>query len=144
MQKRGFTLLEMLVTIGFVLVLAGTVAVFGITSLKLQEVDRAVQTIRNNLVAARDQAMSARESSRWGVEFATSSIMSFKGSTYATRDHSYDLFNPFAPGINITGISEIVFVPPFGNAATSGSVTITDGDRTVSISVNPYGMIQAQ
>ncbi len=88
--------------------------------------------------------MSERESSRWGVEFATSSIMAFKGSTYATRDHSYDLFNPFAPAIRITGSSEIVFVPPFGNAATSGAVTVTDGDRTVSISINPYGMIVAQ
>jgi hypothetical protein len=144
MQKPGFTLIEMLATITFVIVLASMVAMFGISALKMQEVDRTLQTIRNALVASRDQAISERESSRWGVEFATSSIMAFKGSTYATRDHAFDLFNPFAPAIKISGISEIVFVPPFGNAATSGSVTITDGDRTVSISVNAYGMIQAQ
>jgi len=144
MQKPGFTLFEILAVIAFLAILASMVAVFGISSLKTQEVDRTLQTIRNNLITARNQAMSERESSRWGVAFATSSIMAFKGSTYATRDHTFDLFNPFAPGIHITGISEIVFVPPFGNVATSGVITITDGDRTVSISVNPYGMIQAQ
>ncbi|MFA5129800.1 MAG: hypothetical protein WC477_02640 [Patescibacteria group bacterium] len=140
----AFTLVELLVVIAFVMILIGMVGGFGISALRMQEQDRVVQTIRNELVAARNQAMSEREGGRWGVAFATTSIVLFKGSTYGTRDRTYDLFNPFAPGIVITGSSEIVFVPPFGNAATSGAVTTTFLDRQASVTVNKYGMIEAR
>lgn len=144
MQRRGFTLIELLVVIIFSMILFGIVAVFGISSIYIQELDRTVQTIRNELVAARDEAMSGRDGSAWGVAFGTSTAVFFKGSTYGSRDTAFDLVNPFAPRMVITGPLEIVFAPPFGNAIATGTISIANGTHDASITVNRYGMIEVQ
>ncbi len=142
MQRKGFTLIELLVVIIFSIILFGTVAAFGVSALYVQELDRTVQTIRNELVAARDEAMSGRDGSSWGVAFGTSTAVFFKGGTYGSRDEAFDLVNPFAPRMEITGPLEFVFAPPFGNATATGTVTIANGSHQASITVNRYGMIE--
>lgn len=144
-MQRGFTLIELLIVISFSMILFGMVALFGISSLYVQELDRTVQTIRNELMSARDATISGRDGSSWGVAFGTSTAVIFKGSTYGSRDSSYDLLHPFAPRIAITGPSEIVFSPPFGDATATGTISITSGaDHEASITVNRYGMIEVE
>jgi type II secretory pathway pseudopilin PulG len=144
MQRRGFTLVELLIVIIFSMILFGTVSIFGISALYIQELDRTVQTIRNELVAARDEAMSGRDGSAWGVAFGTSTAVCFKGSTYGERDTAFDLVNPFAPRMVITGPLEFVFSPPFGNAIATGTILVANGPHHASITVNNYGMIEVQ
>jgi Tfp pilus assembly protein FimT len=144
MQRRGFTLIELLIVIFFSMILFGIVGIFGVSSIYLQELDRTVQTIRNELVAARDEAMSGRDESSWGVAFGTSTAVFFKGSTYGSRDTDFDLVNPFAPRMVITGPLEIVFSPPFGDATATGTISIVNGAHEASITVNRYGMIEVE
>ena len=141
---RGFTLMEMMIVMVFGLVLYQLVVVFGVTSLLVQEMDRTTQTGRSELSLARDRAMSGKGGSSWGVEFATSTIIQFQGTSYAARNKAYDISSPISSKITVTGTREFVFTAPLGEPTQTGTVTFIMGDRTRNLSVNIYGMIELQ
>jgi Tfp pilus assembly protein FimT len=141
---RGFTLFEVLITIMFVLALFQLISVFGVQAIYVQEIDQARETIRNELVFARDQAMVSSRDESWGVLFTTTTIIQYKGSSYASRDTEFDRVNDFGSRITITGDSEIIFNPPYGEAQASGTINVTNGTQTAIITINPYGTIEVQ
>jgi Tfp pilus assembly protein FimT len=142
--RRGFTLFEVIIASTFILALFQLISVFGIRAVYLQEIDQVRETIRNELVYARDQALSNAGGTSWGVRFTTSTVVQYKGSSYASRDPEYDRVNDFGSRITITGDEEVVFTPPFGEAQASGTVNVTNGTQTAIITVNPYGKIEVQ
>ena len=142
---RGFTLFEVIITSAFILILLSLVSVFGLQAIYLQEIDQVRETVRNDLVYARDRAISGTGSaSAWGVAFTTSTSIRFKGATYASRDPEYDLETPFGNRVTLDGLDEVVFLPPFGAVATSGIITITNGTEYATATVNPYGTIDLE
>lgn len=143
-RLKGFTLMELMVVLIFGLILYQLTVAFGMTSLTVQEMDRTTQTARSELSLARDRAMSGRDGTSWGVMFATSSIIQFRGSSYASRNPAYDLASPLSESLVVTGKQEFVFTAPYGDPAAPGSVTFAFGGRTRNVSVNLYGMIEVQ
>ena len=143
-RARGFTLIEMMIAILFFTMLFGMSIMFGISAIRVQELDRATQTIRNELVLSRDYAQSGREESSWGIAFATSSVIQFKGDDYASRDAGYDLETTFESNVAISGLSEVTFEPPFGYASASGTVYVQSNEHQAEIHINSYGMIQIE
>jgi prepilin-type N-terminal cleavage/methylation domain-containing protein len=141
---RGFTLMEIMIVMVFGLILYQLMIVFGATSLSIQEMDRTTQSARSELALARNRALSGKGGTSWGVRFATSTIIQFQGSSYATRNPAYDLATPLSLKMNVTGTREFVFTSPLGEPAQSGAVIFSTGDRTRSVSVNIYGMIELQ
>lgn len=136
--------MEFMVVMVFGLILYQLTVSFGMTSLSLQEMDRTTQTARSELSLARNRAISGRNSSSWGVRFATSTIIQFQGSSYASRNAAYDLASPLSASTVVSGTREFVFTSPHGEPTQAGAVTFTTGSRTRSISVNIYGMIELQ
>lgn len=141
-QLKGFTLIELMVVLIFGVILYQLMLMFGTTSLAIQEMDRTTQTARSELALARGRAMSGKGGTSWGVEFATSSIIQFQGSSYATRNTAYDLSSPLTSSLVVTGTREYVFTAPFGDPAQGGTTTFSFGGRSRSIVVNIYGMIE--
>lgn len=141
---RGFTLIEVLMTIVFIIALFQLVSIFGIRAIYVQQIDQVRETIRNELVFSRDQAMAGSGDGSWGVFFTTTTVVQYKGSSYASRDAEYDRVNDFGSRIIITGDEEIVFTSPYGDVQASGTVSVTNGTQTAIISVNPYGTIEVQ
>lgn len=141
-QLKGFTLMELMVVLIFGVILYQLMLMFGTTSLSIQEMDRTTQTARSELALARSRAMSGKGGSSWGVAFATSSIIQFQGSSYATRNAIYDLSSPLTASIAVTGTREYVFTAPFGDPVQAGTTTFMFGGRTRSVVVNLYGMIE--
>jgi len=144
LRPRGFTLIEIMIVLTFASILLGITIVFGVSAIRLQELDRAEQSIRNELALVRERAMSARADSSWGLAVATSTITEFKGDSYDERDTAYDLELGFANNVRLSGVSEIVFRPPFGNPSASGTIVVTDGENEKTVSVNEYGMIESE
>jgi Tfp pilus assembly protein FimT len=140
--RQGFTLVEVMLVSVFIIALFQLVTVFGIKAIYLQEIDQVRETIRNELAYARDQAMSSSGGASWGVQFTSSTMTQYKGSSYASRDQEYDRVNDFGSRITMTGDSQIVFTPPFGEVQASGTVNVTNGTQTAIITVNPYGTIE--
>jgi Tfp pilus assembly protein FimT len=144
-HARGFTLFEVIVASMFVLILIQLVAVFGLKAIYIQEMDQVRESVRKDLVYARDHAISGSGSaSTWGVAFTTSTIIKFKGASYASRDPVFDFETDFGPRITFGGADEIVFLPPFGEAQASGTITITNGVDYATATVNPYGTVEIQ
>jgi Tfp pilus assembly protein FimT len=144
-HARGFTLFEVLIVVAFIVILFQLISLFGIRAIFLQEIDQVRETVRSELASARDHAISGSGSaSAWGVSFATSSMMTFKGASFESRDPSYDFETVFGSRVVLTGTEEIVFTPPFGEPQTSGTVMITNGTEYATATVNPYGAIEVQ
>jgi len=141
---RGFTIFEVLITIAFIIALFQLVSIFGIQAIYVQEIDQARETIRNELVFSRDQAMAGSGDASWGVFFTTTTVIQYKGSNYASRDVEYDRVNNLGSRITISGDNEVIFTPPYGNVQASGTVSVTNGTQTAIITVNPYGKIEIQ
>lgn len=141
---KGFTLMELMIVLVFGLILYQLTVVFGMTSLTIQEMDRTTQTARSELALARNRAISGKNNSSWGVQFATSSVIQFQGSSYATRNAAYDLASPLSGNMVVGGTREFVFTSPYGKPVQAGTVTFSMGGRTRSILVNMYGMIELQ
>jgi Tfp pilus assembly protein FimT len=144
-HARGFTLFEVIVASVFVLILLQLVSTFGLKAIYIQEIDQVRESVRNDLAYARDHAMSGSgSSSAWGVAFTTSSLIKFKGASYVSRDPVFDFETDFGPRITLGGADEIVFLPPFGEAQASGTITMTNGVDYATATVNPYGTIEIQ
>lgn len=140
----GFTLMEIVIVLAFMVILFGMTSIFGLSAIRVQELDRATETARSELSLVRDRAMSGNSGEAWGVAFATSSLVEFRGSSYATRNPGLDLEVPFSGKIRFSGLSEVVFLPPYGRPKATGTLMIFDGSQTNSISVNAHGMIETQ
>jgi len=129
------------VVIGLFLLIYGITTALGGWTQGTQELDFARETVRNDLFMARKGSTAGTNDSSWGIRFATSSITRFKGSSYAARDTVYDATTQFGSRITITAPTEIVFLRPSGTPNATGTITITDGRKTVTSTVNRVGGI---
>jgi hypothetical protein len=80
-------------------------------------------------------SVAGRNDSPWGVAIATSSIVLFKGSSYASRDATYDDQYAGSLGFLVSGVTEVDFAKFTGLPNTTGTTTITDILNTISRTV---------
>ncbi len=112
---------------------------------------RSVQT-KNNLdsavigsVSAIRRAQASAESgngdSNWGVKITDTSATVFAGSSYATRQTSYDEKLDFPGATTISGNSEIIFAKFTGLPQTIGTTTIANPFGSKNLVINEAGTI---
>lgn len=129
-KEKGFTLIEILITLGIVGVL------FGLISAPLMSFYRDivyrgnVENVLTMLDEARKSTLSSYYSSQYGVHVATSTVTLFKGATYSAVDPDNDVFE--LSGIveitetNITGGGdEIVFERITGETSQDGTLVVS-------------------
>lgn len=140
-ERRGVTLLELVVTIGILSIL------FGLGLLASLDFYRSntLSSERDNVVAflrrARSRALNNVRQADHGVVIGSSTYTIFQGSSYAGRDAAFDEEFPRTSGLSISGLSEIIFRPLDGSANASGSIILGNGTRSSTISVNTEGRI---
>ena len=140
---KGFTLIELLVVVGIAaLLIKVAIPSFDLLISQMGTADAATvyaQALR------RGEALSVagRNDSAWGVAIATSSVVLFKGTSYAARDATYD--DQYAASISFTvsGVTEVDFAKFTGLPNTTGTTTITDilGTVTRTVNINAKGML---
>lgn len=142
MIKKGFTLLETFLVIGFISIIA-TLALpyyhdFQVRNDLETSLDVTVQTLRR----AQFLATSGDSNTHWGVSLQNDQMILFSGTNYASRDPLKDDIFPIYPGVTPSGIDEIVFTKFMGFPLTPGEI-ILDGAQNESrtISINAKGMI---
>ena len=142
MTMRGFTLIELLIVIAIIGLLVG-VALPSLNLLISQtNVTDAAATYAQTLRRAESLAIAGRNDSACGVHLATSSIVLFKGTSYAARDTQYDdsyTTSNFVP----SGLTEISFAKFTGLPSATGDTTLTNdrGSSTKTITINAKGTI---
>src|SRR3989344_986326 len=111
---RGFTLVEIAVTIGIFSVIIAITAPVALDSylnyLLTAEMRNIVSLIRRaeNLSLANDGYASH------GISFQSNRYVIFRGNSYAARNITLDEISPRTEIINISGGKEIVFLPISG------------------------------
>ena len=138
----GFSLIELMMVVGFLAIVGSFSVVFGIRAVAIQELDSARDTAMSELSLARDHAMGGSNDSSWGVMFATSSLTTFKGPSFTGRDPVFDRTTTFGSRVTFTGATSVVFLPPDGMVQATGTVLMTNGSVTTSVGVNAIGGIE--
>ena len=148
-NKKGFTLIEILVVIGVISILivmaaAGLRLFEGKTQLKSQ-----AQNILTILELARTKTLASEGASQYGVRFEQDKYILFKGSAYQEGEENNKTYQ--LPGqlkinsIDLTGEGDIVvFQRLSGQASSSGTIelgTITQ-PATTTITIHPSGQIE--
>lgn len=138
---RGFTLIEMMVVIAVIGMLA-SVSTTAYSSFKTHEnLEIAANGVVEAIRYAQANAQSGKGGSSWGAEILPSSVVVFKGASYAGRDAASDQALDFPGGVTASGLSEIVFAAVTGFTANTGIVVMTNSSGTKNISINEKGTL---
>ncbi len=141
-NQHGFTLLELLLTAVVISLIGGIGAPVLYTFQNHNNLDIAVVTYAQNLRRAQLLAQGMDGDSSWGVKVQAGSITVFKGSTYASRDTTYDELTSMPNNITRTGTDEVTFSRLTGLPATTANLTLTSvNNETRTITVNAKGMV---
>ncbi len=127
---KGFTLIEILLSLGILAV----VSMLGVMSLSTVNKDKAlvVETERTlSLIAkARSFTLSAKEGSTYGVHVETQKVVLFKGPTYTANAITNEI-QTINPEVKISAISlvgggaEVLFSKLTGTTTQTGTVTLS-------------------
>lgn len=147
-NKKGFTLIEILIVISIVTVLSTIIIGFFVDYRRSQGVAQDTELITSMLYRARNNAISSNGSSDYGVHFATSSVTIFKGSTYTPSNTTNQVFT-LTIGNTLSTISlssggvDVVFNKLTGETTQTGTLTLTASYGVVkTITIYPTGLIQ--
>ena len=141
-HNSGFTIIEltMVIAIG-VLLLSLTLPVGVGFYRKIVALDVA-EEMTLLLRTAHADAKAGTNDSMHGVYIATSTMTLFQGNTYATRIVQADKVSPLASGFGMTGMpAEILFMKQTGFPSATGTMQISQGGYTHSITVHALGLI---
>ncbi len=149
--KNGFTLVELIVIVGTMLVLLA----LAVPSYRLFEreadLSNTLEEIVNKLRTAQNKTSASEGASKWGVYFATSTnqYVLFKGNNYASRTSSFDEVHKIKQTIEIFNVSlaggnEVVFDRITGKTAQTGQISLrlkSDPSKTKTIYVENSGQV---
>ncbi len=135
--QRGFTLIEMGLSIALLAVIAG-IGVPVYQALQVRNyLDVAATSLTQDYRRAQVLSQASQGDSSWGVHVDNiAGITLFKGTGYATRDASYDEVYSIPASISITGLLSVVFSRLTGLPQMTGTTTFTSNTnegRTVHI-----------
>ncbi len=144
MNARGFTLVEILLTILIMILIAGVLfsAFRSFTSRRI--LDGASAEVVSALSQARQDTLDSLADSSYGVHFGSGSVVIFKGASYTPGDSnnrtitltSLVTLTPSLTG----GAIDITFARLTGKASVSGTVVVslkadTSQTRTVTVTL---------
>lgn len=139
--NKGFTLLELLLSIALISVLAGFSLPVYRTLIKKNDLDIAANSIVASLRRAQILSQAVDGDITWGVKVQSGSIVVFKGASYATRDTAYDEIFDVPTSIGIGGTGEYVFAKMTGLPQSTGTTTLTSESDTRTVNINAKGMV---
>lgn len=145
----GFSLAEILVVLALVFVVGRFAIMISFDTYKgaSYHVDRAyliaaLQHARAEAINDLCEGNACTNGTSHGVSIQTDRYVIFQGTSYVTRDPSYDESIEANPSILRSGLSEIVFAPESGDAMPTGDIVFTDQTgRSSKITIGSYGQI---
>jgi prepilin-type N-terminal cleavage/methylation domain-containing protein len=139
--RKAFTLLEILVSIAIGLIMIGTVIWYTVSFARNRNLDAAVDITVTYLRTAAMRSMQSEGNVPHGVSFSDGNITLFRGDSYASRLVSFDSVSSKPDYVSVTGIGEVVFSKQAAAPSVSGNITISNGRKSVVITVYPSGAI---
>jgi prepilin-type N-terminal cleavage/methylation domain-containing protein len=142
MNTQGFTLIELILSVGIIALLAGLSLPVYASFQNRNDLDITTQSLASALRRAQVYARSGHGDSQWGVRVQSGAVTLFKGSTFAGRDATYDEVSSVSPTTSVSGLSEVLFAKLSGAPANTGSVTLTNTNNEArTVTINAKGMV---
>ncbi len=139
--QRGFSLIELVVTMGLLAVIIA-LATPTLTSLyHRNDVALVTQAVVTSIRRAQTLAAAGANDGSWGVQIGTSSVVVFQGDSYPKRDLTQDDLTPYPSPVTVTGSSQYIFVEMGATTTASTTVLTTGTGDSRTLTVNAYGTI---
>lgn len=139
---KGFTLIEMVLSVAMLAVIAGIgVPVYQALQVR-NDLDITATSLTQDYRRAQVLSQASQGDSEWGVQVNSAGVTLFKGVSYAARDVSYDEVSPIPASITSTGLLSVVFSRLTGLPQTTGTTTLTSNANEVrTIHINTEGTV---
>ncbi len=141
---RGFTLIEILLTMSLVAIVGLLSAPFYGRFIVSQEVGVALDELEGSLRKAQAYAMVGKNDARWGVSVDADRITLFQGDSYVGRNAAFDEVYDIQGGVVITGVGEVIFSRVTGRPDTTPTVTVSGNGVTEIFVMNSEGVLEKQ
>jgi prepilin-type N-terminal cleavage/methylation domain-containing protein len=140
--SKGFTLIEMLLSVTIIGLLAGLSLPIYESFNRRNDLDVAAQHVSTTLRRAATYARAMYGDSAWSVRIDSTGATLFEGTSYGTRDTAYDEFTEIPGSITVSATTEVQFAKMSGQPGSAASVTLTSSTSdTRVITVNAKGMV---
>lgn len=150
-MRRGFTVIELIVTLGIITVLLTLASVNLLSSQRRTSVNTALDILHSDLHNQQMDAIAKGGVAR-GIYFSADAYTLFTGSGYIPGDPA-NFTVSLSPGQQFSSVtfpsSAIVFLPKSGQISGfnpgSNSVTLTDSqvNQSYTLTLNAYGVVTA-
>ncbi len=155
-SKQGFTLTELLVTMGVLAILIALSAPAFRTFQNESDLQNATEEIRDVLQLAQSRTLASENESQYGVYFTTGvsphQYIFFQGSGYASRDPAQDQVFTLPSSVEfvsfdfeVSGGQEVVFNRLTGTTGDAGNMVLRlrdDASRTQTLYVESLGNVE--
>jgi len=145
-DKKGFTLIEILIVTAITLILVVAAApIFGnlqVSSQLNEHSSLIIQAIR----IARERSVARLENSAHGVFFTSTTYTVYQGSSYATRNSSYDRGSTLDSALSLTTTlsgNDVNFSKGLGAPNNTGTINLNhdvQGAKTITITL--FGAVE--
>lgn len=139
--SKGFTLLELLLSVAIIGLLAGLSLPVYRTLLSKNDLDITAAVTASSLQRAQTLSQAVDTDTTWGVNVQNNNIVIFKGASFAARDTTFDETFSVPVSISIGGTTEIVFAKLTGLPQTTGTVSLSSESDSRSVTINAKGMV---
>lgn len=148
-KQRGFSAGELIVVVA-VMALISVIIMSGFVSFRknqalVMDTDTVVEVLRQ----ARNQTLSSKDSSVYGVHFASTKITLFTGSTYSSGSGSNQDFILSSTDTILTinlagGGSDVVFQRLSGETAQNGTVVVSSSgiNQNKTVTIYKTGLVE--
>ena len=141
--QRGFTLMEVLLSVSIIGILVGLSAPVYETFVRRNDLDLATQNIAATLRRAQLYARNGNYDAAWSVEIQSGTVTLFQGTNFGGRNTNYDETYTMPGTVTPSGTGEVQFAQFTADPTpTSSTITLTSTTSSVrTITVNAQGMV---
>lgn len=141
MRQHGFTLVEILLSVGILAALAGLSLPVYMSFVARNDLAVSAQDLASLVRRAELYSRSGHDDSAWSVHFASGSAVLYKGSDYAGRDTAHDETMPIPATVTVAGLGTVTFAKLTGQPSTTGAVTLSTATNTRILTLNGKGAV---
>ena len=140
MNQRGYTLVELLLSVTLLTVIAGVSVPISYTFVTKNNLSVSESASVHAMRRAATLSSASEGNTTWGFYIQAGSITVFQGASYAVRDSTYDEITTIGNDITPSGLTEVVFSRPDGFPTSTGTLTLTTSSGlSETVVINAYG-----